>query len=243
MFHYGQNNKQSFRWIVYHPPAIAGRERKIYQVRAKMHPPIYTELIHSSQHRFVGNVSLVIADIGIELAGVAINSGVQAASGGNAQAEGVVPILSRIKDFFAANKGHYLHQFSATAESLSAPPPQQQQKQQQQQQQQDQALDPTSVTLPNDTQAVIQAIPSELPAVDYNEKNDIILEDITVEDITYEYQPPADVSFPKGRGPYLARPLGIKDLAHSRPSERQSLSIPIRARPALRAPKAQLSCD
>jgi hypothetical protein len=31
-FHYGQNNDQTFRWIVYHPPAIAGRERKIYQV-------------------------------------------------------------------------------------------------------------------------------------------------------------------------------------------------------------------
>lgn len=31
-WHYGQNDDQTFRWIVYHPPAIAGRERNIHQV-------------------------------------------------------------------------------------------------------------------------------------------------------------------------------------------------------------------
>jgi hypothetical protein len=32
-FHYGQNSGKTFRYIVYHPPWMAGRERKMYQVQ------------------------------------------------------------------------------------------------------------------------------------------------------------------------------------------------------------------
>ncbi|XP_014562181.1 hypothetical protein COCVIDRAFT_84651 [Bipolaris victoriae FI3] len=149
-FHYGQNNKQTFRWIVYHPPAIAGRERKMYQ------------------HRFVENVALKIADIGIELAGVAVTTGTGAVTAGAVQVEGVVPMLTRMKNLFAANHGHGLHQFSPSEQVLPISPKPQPEKPKK-----------TSVTLSNGTVVeVIEQSDSTLPNISVEEVNMINIVDV-----------------------------------------------------------------
>ncbi|KAJ6285417.1 hypothetical protein J3E71DRAFT_254828 [Bipolaris maydis] len=186
-FHYGQNNKKTFRWIVYHPPAIAGRERKMYQ------------------HRFVENVALKIADIGIELAGVAVTTAAGAATGGDVQVKGVVPILTRFKNLFAANHGHMLHQFCSSEQVISNPPEPQPQGEQ-----------VISTTLQDGTVAqIIERADSTLPNVSLVEPIKIEIKTVVNpnrRNLTVLRRKP-------GGAAILKTQLGVRNLEHEEQSE------------------------
>ncbi|EUC40364.1 hypothetical protein COCMIDRAFT_9740 [Bipolaris oryzae ATCC 44560] len=185
-FHYGQNNGKTFRWIVYHPPAIAGRERKMYQ------------------HRFVENVALKIANLGIELAGIAVSTTTGAVTSGKVQVTGIVPILTRVKNLFAANKGHALHQFSSSEQAVSDPP-------------KPGSQDPQSVittTLSNGTVAKVQEpVNSAYPLISMQEPDEIVFLDI--EDETHNT--PSQTKVPASQ--FGKKQMGVGNLRHEEQSE------------------------
>ena len=120
------------------------------------------------QHRFVENISLQFADLGIELAGITVKAGAHAGTAGSVEFEGVVPILTRIKSLFAANGGHALHQFSASEQTVSNPS-------------ESQSQDPqvVSATLSNGTVTqIMERADSSLPNISFVEPNMMKIVDV-----------------------------------------------------------------